>query len=56
MVIGFFALISALVFRPLPPDATGVIYLLFGTLSAAFGAVKTGMISNPSNVSKAVKK
>lgn len=39
LVVGFFALVATLLFKPLPPDSTGVIFLLFGSLSAAFGAV-----------------
>ena len=39
IVIGFFVLLWFLIFNPLPPDSTGVIFMLFGALSAAFGAV-----------------
>ena len=39
IVAGFFALLAILIFRQLPPDSSGVIFMLFGALSAAFGAV-----------------
>ena len=39
IVAGFFGLLSLLLFQPLPPDSSGVIFMLFGALSAAFGAV-----------------
>jgi drug/metabolite transporter (DMT)-like permease len=39
IVSGFFALLGLLLFHPLPPDSSGVIFMLFGALSAAFGAV-----------------
>jgi hypothetical protein len=39
IVIGFFSLLALLLFQPLPPDTSGVIFMLFGALSAAFGAV-----------------
>jgi len=39
IVIGFFILVSILIFIPLPTDSNGVIFLLFGTLSAGFGSV-----------------
>ena len=39
IVIGFFSLLGLLLFQPLPPDTSGVIFMLFGALSAAFGAV-----------------
>ena len=39
IVIGFFALLTLLLFRTLPEDSSGVIFMLFGALSAAFGAV-----------------
>jgi hypothetical protein len=38
MVGGFFSLVGLLIFRPLPPDSSGVVMMLFGSLSAAFGA------------------
>ncbi len=39
MVIGFFALVGILIFKPMPNDSTGVVLMLFGSLAAAFGAV-----------------
>ena len=39
IVVGFFALIAALMIYPLPEDSSGVIMMLFGTLSAGFGLV-----------------
>jgi hypothetical protein len=39
LVLGFFALVATLIFRALPPDSSGVIYMLFGSLSAGFVAV-----------------
>ena len=39
MVIGFFSLVGILMFKSLPPDSTGVVMMLFGTLAAGFGAV-----------------
>lgn len=34
MVVGFFVLIIFLLRQPIPPDQSGVIYMLFGTLAA----------------------
>jgi len=39
MVIGFFALVGLLIFHELPKDQNGVIFMLFGALSAGFGSV-----------------
>ena len=39
IVTGFFALLTLLLFRTLPEDSSGVIFMLFGALAAAFGAV-----------------
>lgn len=39
LILGFFALMGILLFVKLPEDSSGVIYMLFGTLSTAFGAV-----------------
>jgi len=39
LVFGFFVLLAILLFVKLPEDSSGVIYMLFGSLSAAFGAV-----------------
>ena len=39
IVAGFFTLLGLLIFRQLPEDSSGVIFMLFGALSAAFGAV-----------------
>lgn len=36
---GFFGLIAVLVFVTVPQDSSGVIYMLFGALSAGFGSV-----------------
>jgi hypothetical protein len=39
MVVGFFALLAYLMGHPIPPDQNGVIFMLFGSLSTAFGCV-----------------
>ncbi len=39
MVSGFFALLATIMFVPIPPDQNGVVFMLFGSLSSAFGAV-----------------
>ena len=39
IIVGFFVLIGVLLFVPLPPDQTGVLFMLFGALSAGFGSV-----------------
>ena len=39
IVAGFFGLTCLLIFRSLPPDASGVVFMLFGALAAAFGSV-----------------
>jgi uncharacterized membrane-anchored protein len=39
IVVGFFILLIFLILYPLQKDSTGVIFMLFGALSAAFGAV-----------------
>ena len=39
LVIGFFVLLGILMNHPLPPDQNGVIFMLFGALSAGFGQV-----------------
>ena len=39
IVLGFFSLIAVLLYVPLPEDSTGVVFMLFGSLSAGFGAV-----------------
>lgn len=39
IVIGFFSLLGLLLFQPLQPDSSGVIFMLFGSLAAAFGGV-----------------
>ena len=39
MVVGFFVLLWYLLKIPVPPDQSGVIFMLFGALSSAFGAV-----------------
>jgi hypothetical protein len=39
IVLGFFVLIGVLLFVPLPSDSSGVVFMLFGALSAGFGAV-----------------
>jgi len=36
---GFFGLMAILLFVKIPEDSTGVIFMLFGSLSAAFGGV-----------------
>jgi hypothetical protein len=36
---GFFGLMAVLLFVKIPEDSTGVIFMLFGSLSAAFGGV-----------------
>ena len=39
IVIGFFGLIGTLMYVEIPPKQTEVMFMLFGTLSAGFGAV-----------------
>ena len=39
IIAGVFGLIAILLFVKLPDDSTGVVFMLFGTLSAAFGSV-----------------
>jgi hypothetical protein len=39
LVLGFFVLVGLLMFRQLPPDSTGVVFMLFGALSTGFGQV-----------------
>ena len=39
IIVGFFALMAILLFVKIPDDSTGVIFMLFGSLSAAFGGV-----------------
>ena len=39
IVIGFLSLVVVLLFVKVPDDSTGVVFMLFGALSAAFGAV-----------------
>jgi hypothetical protein len=39
IVIGFFSLVCILIFKPLPQDSSGVVFMLFGALSAGFGSV-----------------
>lgn len=39
LIIGFFSLVALLVFRELPKDSNGVIFMLFGTLATGFGCV-----------------
>ena len=39
LIAGFFALLAVLMFRALPADSTGVVFMLFGALSAGFGQV-----------------
>lgn len=39
VIIGFFALMTLLIFRPLPPGAEGYVNQLFGTLGTGFGLV-----------------
>ncbi len=39
VVTGFFALTGMLCFKALPDDSTGVVFMLFGSLSTAFGMV-----------------
>lgn len=39
LIAGFFILVGILLWRPVPQDSSGVIFLLFGTLASAFGAV-----------------
>lgn len=41
LFFGFFALIGVLIFKPLPEDSNGVIYMLFGNMGAGFMAVVT---------------
>jgi hypothetical protein len=39
IIVGFFVLMGVLLFRILPPDTSGVLFMLFGALSAGFGQV-----------------
>lgn len=39
IIFGFFGLMCILLFVKIPEDSTGVIFMLFGALSASFGAV-----------------
>mgnify|MGYP001559220646 CR=1 FL=1 len=39
MIAGFLVLTAVLTFWPPKPDATGVVFMLYGSLSASFGAV-----------------
>jgi len=39
IIAGFFSLITTLCFKQLPADSSGVIFMLFGSLSTAFGCV-----------------
>jgi len=39
IIVGFFGLMAILLFVKIPDDSTGVIFMLFGSLSAAFGGV-----------------
>lgn len=39
IVIGFFTLCAVLMYRPLPAGSNEVVFMLFGTLSAAVGSV-----------------
>ena len=39
LVVGFFVLMGVLIGYPLKPDATGVVFMLFGALSAGFQQV-----------------
>jgi hypothetical protein len=39
IVIGFFGLVSLLIFHELPKDQNGVVFMLFGALAAGFGSV-----------------
>jgi hypothetical protein len=39
IIIGFFGLVALLVFKDLPKDSNGVIFMLFGALASAFGSV-----------------
>ena len=39
VVVGFFSSIGVLTFVTLPPDSSGVVFILFGALVAGFGSV-----------------
>lgn len=39
LVVGFFVLVGTLIFKELPKDSNGVIFMLFGTLATGFGCV-----------------
>ena len=39
IVVGFFILLIYLIRYTLPKDSTGVVFMLFGALASAFGAV-----------------
>lgn len=41
LFVGFFTLVAILIFYKVPQDSSGVIFMLFGTLSAGFGSVVT---------------
>ncbi len=38
-IVGFFAALVLLMFKPLPDDSSGVIFMLFGSLVAGYGMV-----------------
>ncbi len=39
IVLGFFSLVSLLIFKELPKDSNQVVFMLFGALAAGFGSV-----------------
>ena len=39
MIACFFILVAVLLFRPVPQDQSGVIFMLFGSIATAFGSV-----------------
>lgn len=39
VIAGFFGLVGLLIYRPLPQDSTGVVFLLFGAIASGFTAI-----------------
>ncbi len=39
LILCFFTLVGVLLFRPVPQDSSGVVFMLFGSIATAFGSV-----------------
>lgn len=39
IVLGFFGLVAVLIFKALPPDSNGVVFMLFGALASGFTGI-----------------